>query len=52
MQVISRKMPEQALGGMPLSLRLVKEINLQNFHAGDHFIVKLVYVGPFCTQAI
>ena len=25
-------MPEQALGGMPVGLRLVKEINLQNFH--------------------
>ena len=33
---ISRKMPEQALGGMPLCLRLVKEINLQNFHVSNY----------------
>ena len=32
LQGISRKMPEQALGGMPLGLRLVTKINLLKFH--------------------
>ena len=33
MIMISRKTPEQALGGLPLGLRLVTKINLLNFHA-------------------